>query len=225
MPRYISYPLFPRFYSENENGEEGYLEIPLKTINQLGIRYRLVNGSKKNNYHLFIRSGDDLRFFANELLSRTGLQLVNGRTHNAVVSGEHKVTKTIAFCLNHSPAMTESIGKLPNAAKPRKAYKPGGKLPLPKNLVFRFYSDPGHGWLAVKMNLLYALGIQEQISECSYRSGDTAYLEEDSDLSTFANAMAERGIPWTEIDPKIKYKHLNDSSNGSYIRRKQHYFP
>jgi hypothetical protein len=224
MTRYISFPQFPQFYSKDENGEEGYLEMPVKTVNQLEVRFLLVNGSKKNKSYLFIRSGDDLRIFANELFRRTGSQLVNGHTRIPIVL-EENARRTIVFCLNHSPEKVESIDKLPIAIKPRKEFNPNDKLPLPKNLVFRFYSDPGHGWLAVKMNLLYALGIQTQISDGSYRSDDTAYLEEDGDVSTFAVAMEARGIPWEEITKKLKTTFMKSSSDRNYIRRKQFYCP
>lgn len=56
--------------------------------------------------------------------------------------------------------------------------------------VYEFHSDPGHGWLAVPIAELQALGIADKITRYSYRSPDglVAYLEEDCDLSTFARA-------------------------------------
>ena len=58
-----------------------------------------------------------------------------------------------------------------------------------------FHSDPGHGWLQVPLAELDALGIAEQISRYSYRKGDSAFLEEDCDLSVFMQAKRERGEP------------------------------
>ena len=55
--------------------------------------------------------------------------------------------------------------------------------------VFKFYSDPGHGWIAVKRQLLTELGIADKISSYSYQRGKTVYLEEDCDAPTFVNAF------------------------------------
>lgn len=57
-----------------------------------------------------------------------------------------------------------------------------------------FHSDPGHGWLAVKLSDLKMLGIESKISSYSYVKGKTAYLEEDCDASEFINAAKARGI-------------------------------
>jgi hypothetical protein len=55
-----------------------------------------------------------------------------------------------------------------------------------KSRVFKFYSDAGHGWLAVKLKDLAVLGIDKtQFTEYSYKRGQTVYLEEDSDASKF----------------------------------------
>lgn len=48
-----------------------------------------------------------------------------------------------------------------------------------------FYSDPGHGWFAVKRAELQRLGILSQISPWSYQRGQTVYLEEDCDASVY----------------------------------------
>jgi hypothetical protein len=59
---------------------------------------------------------------------------------------------------------------------------------------FKFYHDPGHGWLAVKRVLLEDLGIETQITRFSYQRGKTVYLEEDCDVGTFFVAfMAKHG--------------------------------
>jgi|TARA_B110000977_G_C11020723_1_gene471187 hypothetical protein len=57
-----------------------------------------------------------------------------------------------------------------------------------------YHSDPGHGWLAVKLSEIKMLGIETDISEFSYIKGKTAYLEEDCDMSKFINAMKTKGI-------------------------------
>ena len=56
------------------------------------------------------------------------------------------------------------------------------------------FSDPSHGWLAVPMDELHRLGIAEAITGWSYRHGDTAYLEEDFDMSLFLDAKNKLGI-------------------------------
>ena len=59
---------------------------------------------------------------------------------------------------------------------------------------FKFYSDPGHGWAAVKRKTLADLGILNQISGYSYQRGGTVYLEEDCDLSVLFAALRARGV-------------------------------
>ena len=50
-----------------------------------------------------------------------------------------------------------------------------------------YYTDPGHGWFAVKTALLYRLDIEDKISPYSYTRGKTAYLEEDCDAEVLFN--------------------------------------
>lgn len=58
--------------------------------------------------------------------------------------------------------------------------------------TFTFYSDSGHGWLAVKRKHLVDLGVADKISTYSYQRGGTAYLEEDRDASVFLAAWKEK---------------------------------
>ena len=53
---------------------------------------------------------------------------------------------------------------------------------------FKFYSDSGHAWLAVKRKLLIELGIVNSFSIYSYENGRMVYLEEDCDAPKFINA-------------------------------------
>lgn len=62
---------------------------------------------------------------------------------------------------------------------------------MKKKKRFKFYSDPGHGWLAVKRQLLTDLNIADKISMFSYQKGKTVYLEEDSDAPIFIKAYGE----------------------------------
>ena len=56
--------------------------------------------------------------------------------------------------------------------------------------MYKFFEDPGHGWLEVTRAELARLGILKQISSYSYQSRDGrfVYLEEDSDMAKFAKA-------------------------------------
>ena len=78
---------------------------------------------------------------------------------------------------------------------------------MSKEFKVKFYSDPGHGWGAVKRKVLFDLGIADKISHFSYQKGDTVYLEEDCDLSTLVTTLANKGTV-------IKYveKHTDNRS-------------
>lgn len=55
-----------------------------------------------------------------------------------------------------------------------------------------YFSDPGHGWIAVKRWFLVEIGVDlKAISPYSYqsRTGKTVYLEEDCDAALLINAM------------------------------------
>lgn len=69
-----------------------------------------------------------------------------------------------------------------------------------KTYTFHFYSDPGHGWLAVKRTVLHMLRVEDKITPYSYQRGQTVYLEEDCDLSTVLQAMKERQIPYAIVE-------------------------
>lgn len=79
--------------------------------------------------------------------------------------------------------------------------------------MFKFYTDAGHGWVAVKIQMLHDLGIADKITSYSYMRGHTAYLEEDRDAVTFRNAYRAR----FGYDPSIVHKsHVNRSPIRSY---------
>lgn len=61
-------------------------------------------------------------------------------------------------------------------------------------LKIKFYSDPGHGWGAVKRKVLDQLGIADKITYYSYMKGGTVYLEEDCDLALLVNTLKARNI-------------------------------
>lgn len=81
--------------------------------------------------------------------------------------------------------------------------------------TYRFYTDPGHGWLKVSRDELELLHIEDQISEYSYQLGNNVYLEEDCDAGIFINALENMGV-------KVEYTTIN-TNNDSPIRLLQRY--
>jgi len=81
---------------------------------------------------------------------------------------------------------------------------------------YYFYSDPGHGWLAVNYDELVELGIQDKISHYSYVKGNIVYLEEDCDMAVFMNAMEAKGV-------KIDVLEINEPTNDSIVRSYRRY--
>lgn len=76
---------------------------------------------------------------------------------------------------------------------------------------YKFYGDSGHGWISVKMDELVNLGIADKISHYSYRKNQTAYLEEDCDMTLFVRAKMARGEIVT-----VKEKHSDRSAIRGY---------
>ena len=70
-----------------------------------------------------------------------------------------------------------------------------------------FISDPGHGWLKVPLTDIATLGIEDDISACSFIKGHYAYhsaalttsLEEDGDCLRYLTALSNQGLPRPEI--------------------------
>jgi len=69
-----------------------------------------------------------------------------------------------------------------------------------KQIKIKYYSDPGHGWFAVKRDLLINLGVERYVSQYSYTRGKTAYLEEDCDASLLFKALQDRGLRYEIVD-------------------------
>jgi hypothetical protein len=84
-------------------------------------------------------------------------------------------------------------------------------------MKLNFYSDPGHGWLAVPLELLDRLNILDQISTYSYMRGGLAHLEEDCDYSRFALAMRDQGLEFSVREHR--------ANNRSKIRSYCHFSP
>jgi len=62
-----------------------------------------------------------------------------------------------------------------------------------KKLTLNYYTDSGHGWLAVNRADLDALGIADKISHYSYQRAGRVYLEEDLDMTTYMAAADRAG--------------------------------
>lgn len=72
------------------------------------------------------------------------------------------------------------------------------------------YSDPGHAWAKVTRHELKRLGIADQISCFSYQNKGYVFLEEDSDLFKYTEALRLKGYTitfvekWTNRRSKIR---------------------
>lgn len=76
------------------------------------------------------------------------------------------------------------------------------------------FSDPGHGWVSVSFKDLIHLGIVHDISSFSYMNATRAFLEEDSDFSTFMNAA--QGAGWDVQIRTSYYENCFVRSLGNY---------
>lgn len=76
-----------------------------------------------------------------------------------------------------------------------------------KEKVFKFYADPGHGWLAVKIKDLASISMAPtDFTPYSYIRGQTVYLEEDCDAGLFIDKWRAAGREFKHI-----VKHTNNS--------------
>lgn len=81
--------------------------------------------------------------------------------------------------------------------------------------MYKYYTDSGHGWLAVKRDEIVRLGLENTITSFSYQNGKTVYLEEDYDMSQFYQAK------WMIDGVKIGYiyKYHEGTSPIRYYKR------
>lgn len=68
---------------------------------------------------------------------------------------------------------------------------------MSKVITIKLYTDPGHGWAAVKVSVAQKLGFLSRVSQYSYVKGKTLYLEEDGDLPLYCFAIRESGNTYT----------------------------
>lgn len=79
--------------------------------------------------------------------------------------------------------------------------------------TFTFYSDPGHGWLAVAYSDVLAAGLDLlNFSRYSYANGQTLFLEEDLDAGVFLTA-------WKSLGFTYKIEEKNEPNRDSFVRR------
>jgi len=84
--------------------------------------------------------------------------------------------------------------------------------------TFTVFADPGHAWVAVPMDYVRMLGIDQKITPYSFisDSGKTAYLEEDCDVGIFIDAWEKK----YNCKPMLRGRGTN---NQSKIRNLNHY--
>lgn len=64
---------------------------------------------------------------------------------------------------------------------------------------YKFFHDPGHGWLQVPITEIKKLGLSDRISGYSYIHKGMVYLEEDCDAGKFVRAVGRENIEIEEI--------------------------
>lgn len=81
-------------------------------------------------------------------------------------------------------------------------------MPLANQIPY--IQDPSHGWLKVALVELVFLGIEKEISTCSYYCGEYAFLEEDVDARRYLQAREESGY----ASPKLFEVHQKQFNRG-----------
>ena len=101
--------------------------------------------------------------------------------------------------------------------------KPGDK-------GYKFYRDPGHGWLEVPLAELARLKIEDKVTpysyvnpgkQCVYLEENCAYLEEDYDLRLYREA---RGLDltafrnwWSDNVEVVDFNSVTSSGHGVHL--------
>lgn len=93
-----------------------------------------------------------------------------------------------------------------------------------KKFEFKFFSDPGHGWLKVlKNDMEQYFCCEDIISPFSYQDSKAYYLEEDYDMRNFIKLldMTEVKYEIVEVKPAKFSSHIRDKQRvRSYINYK-----
>ena len=77
-----------------------------------------------------------------------------------------------------------------------------------KDKIYRFFEDPGHGWLEVHEAEIENLNIKDKITSCSYydKKEKLVYLEEDCDAPLFIKTYCkEYNMPENNFKNKINF--------------------
>jgi len=89
-------------------------------------------------------------------------------------------------------------------------------LPTTTAKEYAYHTDNGHGWICVPRQELIALGIERDISDWSYQFGNDIYLEHDSDIAIFEDAMLEK------FNQRLKIITV-ESGNNCFVRKFERY--
>lgn len=79
----------------------------------------------------------------------------------------------------------------------------------------KFYEDAGHGWYAIKRDLVAFSGVK--VSSYSYQKGKTVYLEEDCDASEVFAALTKGGYHSIKV-VKESYSERSPIRSYDYYR-------
>lgn len=83
-------------------------------------------------------------------------------------------------------------------------------------MEFKFFSDPGHGWLRVDIQSAESVGLKpSSFSRYSYHFGHWLFLEEDCDAGIFVNAYLKKNGQAPRI---VEHSTDSDSIIRSYER-------
>lgn len=82
--------------------------------------------------------------------------------------------------------------------------------------TYQYFTDPGHGWVKVPFKEIVKLGLEKDISNCSYIFKEYIYLEHDRDFGLFQKEMNDCGV-------KVQLTNHNAKSRHSRIRNYEHY--
>lgn len=69
-------------------------------------------------------------------------------------------------------------------------------MAIQKKLKITQHHDAGHGWFAVKRDVVDETIGLKNVSRYSYQKGKTVYLEEDRDATLFIESIQEQGIDY-----------------------------
>ncbi len=78
---------------------------------------------------------------------------------------------------------------------------------MAKDITLKYYSDPGHSWIAIKIKTLFLIDVLNQMSIYSYVRGQTLYAEYHCDAGKAIQALKAAGYEVT-----FAYSHTDKRS-------------